>query len=75
MKRILIIGVGLHKNFKDVGILTNLKKLPYEIFLAVPINTQNWTEEFIDAGHILRLNFDDLTDCIAKIAEVGANSG
>lgn len=68
MKRILIIGVGLHKNFKDVGILTNLKKLPYEIFLAVPINTQNWTEEFIDAGHILRLNFDDLTDCIAKIA-------
>lgn len=36
MKRILIIGVGVHKNFKDVGILTNLKKLPYEIFLAVP---------------------------------------
>lgn len=74
MKRILIIGVGIHKNFKDVGILTNLKKLPYEIFLAVPTNTQNWTEEFIDARHVLRLNFDDLTDCIAKIAVFCENS-
>lgn len=74
MKRILIIGAGAHKNFKDVGILTNLKKLPYEIFLAVPTNTQNWTEEFIDAGHVFRLNFDDLTDCIAKIAVFCENS-
>lgn len=68
MKKILIIGAGLSKNFKDEYIFSVLKQLPHDIFVAVPQESEGWLSEFVKPNNILRLDFSNLTDCISKIS-------
>lgn len=68
MKRILIIGVGSHDNFKDRYILSELLKLPHDIFIAKSASDNYWFKEYIHPTNVLCVDFSDMTNCIAQIS-------
>lgn len=68
MKRILVIGIGSHDNFKDRYILSELSKLPHDIFIAKNASANYWFKEYINPTNVLSVDFSDITDCIAQIS-------
>ena len=68
MKHILIVGIGSQDNFKDRYILSELAKLPYDIFIAKSASDNYWFKEYIKPTNVLSVDFSDITNCIAQIS-------
>ncbi len=68
MKQVLIIGVGSRDNFKDRYILSELSRLPHNIFIAKSTYDDYWFKEYIKTTNVLSLDFSDITNCIAQIS-------
>lgn len=68
MKRILIVGIGDNKNFKEEYILKSLSKLPYEVFILKPITASYWFSNFVTKKNIIIANFNNITECVSKVS-------